>query len=45
MISSLYASLFLGDYGSIDLGDGAIMDLVDIKTRDWSSECLKVCML
>ena len=44
MLSSLYASLFIGDYASIDLGDGAIMDLVDIKTRDWSSECLKVCM-
>ena len=43
MLSSLYASLFIGDYASIDLGDGAIMDLVDIKTRDWSKECLKVC--
>ena len=42
LISSYLASLFLGDYASIDYGDGSAMNLLDLKTREWSSKCLEV---
>ena len=42
VISSYFASLFLGDYASIDYGDGSAMNLLDLKTREWSSKCLAV---
>ena len=42
MISSFLASLFVGDYAPIDYGDGSIMNLMDIKEKQWSPKCLEV---
>lgn len=43
LVSSFAASLFLGDYAAIDVSDGSGMNLLDIKTRKWSTECLNAC--
>src|SRR5690606_25092345 len=34
-------SLFVGDYVPIDFSDGSGMNLLDMKTCTWSSECMK----
>ncbi|KAK6181066.1 hypothetical protein SNE40_009002 [Patella caerulea] len=43
LVSSFAACLFLGDYAPIDTSDGSGMNLMNIKTLDWSDECLKAC--
>lgn len=43
LVSSFLASLFIGDYAPIDLSDGSGMNLLDIKEKRWSSECLQFC--
>ncbi|KAM8822660.1 xylulose kinase isoform 2-T3 [Spinachia spinachia] len=40
LVSSFAASLFLGGYAAIDFSDGSGMNLLDIRTRDWSEICL-----
>ncbi|CAN9506215.1 unnamed protein product [Ophioblennius macclurei] len=41
LVSSFAASLFLGCYASIDLSDGSGMNLLDIRTKNWSQICLE----
>ncbi len=41
-MSSFGACLFVGDYSPIDDSDGSGMNLMDIRTRTWSSPCLEV---
>ncbi|KAL8601349.1 hypothetical protein ACOMHN_054642 [Nucella lapillus] len=43
LVSSFGASLFVGDYASIDDSDGSGMNLLDIRQRDWSDACLDAC--
>lgn len=43
MISSQFASLLLGDYAPIDFGDGSVMGLLDIRTKQWNPKCLDAC--
>ncbi|XP_061184276.1 xylulose kinase-like [Saccostrea echinata] len=43
LVSSFAASLFIGDYAPIDLSDGSGMNLLDIRTKKWSPECLQAC--
>lgn len=42
LISSFACSLFLGDYADVDYADASGMNLMDIKTKDWSDSCIKV---
>ena len=42
LVSSLGASLLLGDYAAIDASDAAGMNLMDLRTRAWSDAALEV---
>ena len=41
-MSSFGASLMCSDYADIDESDGSGMNLMDLRTRNWSTECLQV---
>ncbi|CAG05334.1 unnamed protein product, partial [Tetraodon nigroviridis] len=41
LVSSFAASLFLGDYAAVDYSDASGMNLLDIRTRNWSQVCLE----
>ncbi|CAI9116051.1 OLC1v1017101C1 [Oldenlandia corymbosa var. corymbosa] len=41
LVSSFMASLLIGDYACIDHTDGAGMNLLDIKKKDWSKVALE----
>ena len=43
LISSLIASLFLGDYAPVDYGDASTTNLLNIHSKRWFAECLNVC--
>ncbi|KFM74580.1 Xylulose kinase, partial [Stegodyphus mimosarum] len=40
LVSSFGATLFLGRYAAIDISDGSGMNLLDIRSKDWSDLCL-----
>ena len=41
LVSSLVATLFIGDYAAIDVSDGSGMNMMDIRSRDWSEAALE----
>ncbi|XP_061412946.1 xylulose kinase isoform X1 [Lethenteron reissneri] len=43
LVSSFAASLFLGDYATIDYSDGSGMNLLDIRKKCWTKRCLDAC--
>lgn len=43
LVSSFISSLFLGAVAPIDFSDGSGMNLLNIRKRNWSKECLNVC--
>ncbi|CAG0913329.1 unnamed protein product [Notodromas monacha] len=45
MISSFLASVFLGHYAPIDFSDGSGMNILDIRKKAWSEDCLKASFL
>jgi len=40
LVSSFAASIFLGDYAPIDYSDGSGMNLLDIRSKNWSQQCM-----
>lgn len=42
LISSFACSLFVGDYAPIDYADASGMNMMDLKTKDWSPQILQV---
>uniref|UniRef100_A0A2M3ZHE4 Xylulose kinase n=1 Tax=Anopheles braziliensis TaxID=58242 RepID=A0A2M3ZHE4_9DIPT len=43
LVSSFLASIFIGDVAPIDCADGSGMNLLDIRSQDWSELCLNAC--
>lgn len=43
LVSSFVASILLGDYAPIDYSDGSGMNLLDISTKKWCTDCLHAC--
>lgn len=43
LVSSFAASLLLGDYAAIDAGDGAGMNLMDLRKKIWAHAALEAC--
>lgn len=43
LVSSFGASLMIGQYAPIDFSDGSGMNLLDIRKKEWSAECLQAC--
>lgn len=43
LVSSFGCSLLLGAYAPIDWSDGSGMNLLNIKTKEWSVDCLEAC--
>ncbi|XP_039491813.1 xylulose kinase [Drosophila santomea] len=43
LVSSFISSLFLGSVAPIDFSDGSGMNLLDIRKKNWSKDCLNVC--
>nr|XP_033787587.1 xylulose kinase isoform X1 [Geotrypetes seraphini]XP_033787588.1 xylulose kinase isoform X1 [Geotrypetes seraphini] len=43
LVSSFAASLFLGNYASVDYSDGSGMNLLQIREKIWSQNCLHAC--
>ncbi|KAH8360940.1 hypothetical protein KR093_000537 [Drosophila rubida] len=43
LMSSFLASLLVGNIGSIEYSDGSVMNLLDIKYKAWSEDCLSAC--
>lgn len=43
LVSSFMASLLIGGYASIDASDGAGMNLMDLRTKEWVSAALDAC--
>ncbi|BES97527.1 FGGY family of carbohydrate kinases, C-terminal domain [Nesidiocoris tenuis] len=41
LVSSFMCSLFLGKYAAIDYADGSGMNLLDIKSKEWSPQLLE----
>ncbi|UXI17943.1 methylcrotonoyl-CoA carboxylase beta chain [Sarcoptes scabiei] len=41
LISSFLASIFIGDYAPIDQSDGSGMNLLDIRKKTWSEDCIR----
>ena len=42
LVSSFVCSLLVGDYVGVDLADASGMNLLDLRNKAWSQECLKV---
>nr|CAH0102245.1 unnamed protein product [Daphnia galeata] len=43
LVSSFGCSIFLGSYSPIDWSDASGMNLLDINSKEWDSQCLHMC--